>query len=254
MANNIFSSGMAGVSNYLESNYGYASGTTPLRQSMIGSDDIQWFTMNEAKILADIEVFENMLADVDRTTQPMKVAFIKAKLSELQHSLAKVQAGIGSAGAMEALQADREHQAAAGGRTDADASPTNLGWSGEGFNYGEDKFVTPYGEVNISQFAPTYEGPGEYRPPSAYNAPSWMAPYMAQGGQVRPLGMQSQVGALQQAALWEQQTMKDVNSIEDYLSREPYIQTVGEEQRARSLALGPKAFQRQSQWEKALQR
>jgi len=84
-----------------------------------------------------------------------------------------------------------------------------------------------------------------------------MAPWLTGTGSVRPLGAQTQAGALQQAALWEQEaaTRAGVKSIEDYLDKvEPYINVIGEEQRAKSASLKPKEYGYKSLWEQALQR
>ena len=260
---NIFSGGMAGVSNYLESNYGYAGGTKPLRQSMLGSDDIQMFPTAEAQIQARIAVWQNMLADTDPRTTPKKIKLIKAKLAELSSQLASVQAGLGSAGAMEALQADRMHQTDLMDRGAQDSWSKQQGYYAGEMGFGGYDYSQPYMPENTAPFSslPHMESgykefgrpDAAYQSPAALNAPAWMAPYLS-GGQVRPLGMQDQLGALDQAALWEQGAMQGVSSIEQYMEREPYIQAFGDEQRARSMALAPKTYSRRAQWEKALQR
>jgi len=257
-----------GARSQLATLYGQSPVTTQ-RQSMIGSDDIQSYSIQAARIQAMIDQWENALAETDSQMFPMKAALIKAKLKQLRHSLAYVEAGLGSAGAMAAMQADAAHWSEM-----EDRSQQNAMW-GEGQLQGTvwegavpevtwEKTYSPtaggyaapsYSQFNVSQYQPTYDKMGGYQPMGPYSAPAWMQQgYLTPYGEVRPLSAQSELGALQQAQLWEQGAMRGVNTIEEYLEREPYIQLYGEELTARSKALAPKTYQRKAQWNRALQR
>jgi len=248
---------------------------------MLGSD-IGDVSMTEALLQAEITQWENMLAETDAKTFPRKIQLIQAKLAQLRRSLANAQARIGSAGAMAALQQDTSNWAEQeynAGRADVrldpvtgnivaystgrtwEASPTysdmtpNMGYRPIGGDQA-------YRQFNVTQYSPTYEEGATYGQSGGYRRPgavggntSWMQQgYLTPYGDVAPLGAQSQLGALQQAQLWEYGATQGANTIEEYLEREPYIQTWGEEYAARSKALHPKTYQRKAQWERALQR
>lgn len=270
-----------GARSQLATLYGQSPVTTQ-RQSMIGSDDIQSYSIQAARIQAMIDQWENALSETDSQMFPMKAALIKAKLRRLRYDLAWTQAGLGSAGAMAAVEQDAINWAVgekAAGRAEirADlatgnlmaypiqqqptttytASPTysdmtpDTGYTTE-INYPTQQ---AYSQFSLSQYQPTYDKMGGYQPMGPYSAPAWMQQgYLTPYGEVRPIGAQEELGALQQAQLWEQGAMRGVNTIEEYLEREPYIQLYGEELTARSKALAPKTYQRKAQWNRALQR
>jgi len=254
--------GDLGARSQLATLYGQSPVTTQ-RQSMIGSDDIQSYSIQAARIQAMIDQWENALSETDSQMFPMKAALIKAKLKQLRHSLAYVEAGLGSAGAMAAMQSDAAHWSEMEDRA-AQSSGISYGTQmveplspSSSWDYSHTPAATGgvYGQFNVGQYQPTYAGPGEYAAPGAYGSPSWMRQgYLTPYGEVRPIGAQEELGALQQAQLWEQGAMRGVNTIEEYLEREPYIQLYGEELTARSKALAPKTYQRKAQWNRALQR
>ena len=269
-----------GARSQLATLYGQSPVTT-LRQSMIGNDLLEQTTY-EAVLQSRIDQWENELAETDSKMFPMKARLIQAKLKQLRYDLARTQAGLGSAGAMAAVEQDAINWAVgekAAGRAEirADlatgnlmaypiqqqptttytASPTysdmtpDTGYTTE-FNYPTQQ---AYSQFSLSQYQPTYDKMGGYQPMGPYSAPAWMQQgYLTPYGEVRPIGAQEELGALQQAQLWEQGAMRGVNTIEEYLEREPYIQLYGEELTARSKALAPKTYQRKAQWNRALQR
>lgn len=250
-----------GARSQLATLYGQSPVTTQ-RQSMIGNDLLEQTTY-EAVLQSRIDQWENELAETDSKMFPMKARLIQAELKRLRYDLARTQAGLGSAGAMAAMQSDTAHWGEMEDRT-AQASGISYGTqmveplspsSSWGYTHTPADTGGAYSQFNVSQYQPTYDKMGGYQPMGPYSAPAWMQQgYLTPYGEVRPIGAQEQLGSLQQAQLWEQGTMRGVNTIEEYLEREPYIQLYGEELTARSKALAPKTYQRKAQWNRALQR
>lgn len=236
--------GYYGFEDQMASLYG-VSPITSQRWGMLGSD-ITSEGPDEARIQADITMFENMLSETDAVTQPYKTFLIKSRLSDLRRQLAQAQAYLSSEGAMAAIQSDRARYAEMEERAQQNAM-----WGSQTMG----GYAQPsYSQFNVSQYQPTYGEGATYQSPTGYMAPAWMLQYLTPTGEVRPLGMQAQASGLQQAALWEQGVMRGVNTIEDYLERESYIQSYGDELRARSQALAPKTYTNRSRWARALQR
>ena len=243
------------------------------RQGLISGGDITSMSTNEALVQAELDYWQEQLAAVDQTVQPIKAFLIKQKVAELNARLQTLAEGVGATSAAVA----REQSNALAGQLNvaagADTRPGSTDAMGDYFTGPMDfnEYTGTYGprgqaiaELAYAIGSPTLgertyiAGPrAEARTPRGYTPPSYMAPWLTGTGSVRPLGAQTQVGALQQAALWEQEaaTRAGVKSIEDYLDKvEPYINVIGEEHRAKSAALKPKEYGYKSLWERALQR
>jgi hypothetical protein len=247
------------------------------RQSLINSGDIVSLSRNAAMIQVDIDFYTQMLAETDINTKGIKVNLIKKKLAELQQQLAATEMGVGAASnAIIRDQNEARSSSASIEQELQDRAEQNAGWQTVtspvygGSKYGDKvrgsvtRNVFDVSNVSIPGATPLPQQQGyDWRTEDTqmstiqgYQPPSYMTPWLTPSGGVRPLGAQTQVNPLQQAALWEQGTMNQYapQTIEDYLKYEPYIESVGNEIKARSESLKPKTFGYSSRWAKTMQR
>ena len=248
--------------------YAYMQNSTGIMNPTGNYDDIiNDLSFSESMLQAEIKELQDELTRVNAAVQPYKAFIIRQELAQKQYQLQKANEGVGAAtekikqdqlSTASAQVEDRYNQqgvydAFTGMRiNETDIAPTGeyldvqAPWGSQDnlsnqqmldyWAIKADAARASYGSAPMSAFSF-----GGYQPPAN------LRKYLTSSG-ARPLGAQDQLGAIGQSALWEQiaaQKAGGVSNLAEYMERvEPYIQTYGEEHKARSKALAPKAFNR----------
>jgi len=259
--------------------YAYMQNSTGIMNPTGNYDDIiNDLSFSESMLQAEIKELQDELTRVNAAVQPYKAFIIRQELAQKQYQLQKANEGVGAA--TEKIKQDQYETASAQVEDRYNQQGVYDAFTGQKI-----AGATPIYDAHTGMYVGSKDGAGDdlsnqqmldywaikadaarasygSAPMSAfsfggYQPPANLRKYLTSSG-ARPLGAQDQLGAIGQSALWEQiaaQKAGGVSNLAEYMERvEPYIQTYGEEHKARSKALAPKAFNRITRYATAKQR